>query len=269
MPIAPAMQPRSSDDASIEEYASVLLLGDPKVGKTSCAVGTSPGPVLVINSDRAGATRSAKKVYPDVKFWQLDAYSRSDMEGCLVTARAWAREKKIKTIVWDPISSFAANLEKECADKTKNPAGEPDGRRYWPVYTKYLVEVCSRLMTMDAHVIVCSHYIDTGGESMGDNPIAKTGPGIVPLLGRAARVLVAKEFDDVLFLKKKALSNDRVLCTSEFGVFGPGGRSTMGAEELPPDMTEFFRVAGLKGFAASPKKTNVKPMMPKMGGVKK
>jgi AAA domain len=222
-----------------------LILGAPKVGKSTIAIATSPGPVLVFKSDNGNVTKSVRMAYPKARFAVLEVHNRAQFENAFVYAKEEVKNGTFRTIVWDTISSFGETLEEECANKTRNGEGEADGRRYWPVYTKFLVNACGRLNHLPCHFIACSHYIDTGGEPMGENPVSKTGPGIVPLLGRAARALVSKEFDDVLFLSKRPMSDERMLLTGEAGVFGPGGRSTRGSHELPARMEAFFKLAGL------------------------
>lgn len=268
--LAPSMTPEWSD-GKIEKprYLGVLLLGPPLVGKTTSAVGTAPGPVYVINSDGRDSLTAVKRRHPNVKFASNNVYTRKDMEGAIVVARDLVKKDEIKTIVWDTLSSFAEGLEYECAKLTENEKGEPDGRRYWPVYTKYLLQTVSRLRKIDAHIIVCSHFIDTSSDQEeGDKK--KTGDGIVPLLGRKARLTIGKEFADIIFMDRD-LSKNRVFRTGVAGKWGPGGRNTDGDLTMPPDFAEFMKVAGFKASSqkiASPEKV-VSKFAPKQKQVTK
>lgn len=251
--LAPKMEPEWSDRSSgpsRERFLNVLLLGGYKVGKTTCAVGTLPGPVYVINSDQPGSTQPVKEHHPNAKFAQNLVHSRAKMEDALVLARSLAKEGKIKSIVWDTLSGFAGHLEEECAAQTMNDKGEPDGRRYWPVYTKYLINTVGRLSKIDAHLVVCSHWIDTGGSDEMAGGVAKTGPGIVPLLGRAARARIGGEFADVVFFDKvknvPGVPDGRAFLTGIEGVWGPGCRSIAKDMIMPADFREFMKAAGFK-----------------------
>lgn len=251
MTIAPKMEPIWSDSPAAlakETFLRVLLLGAPRVGKTVAAVGTSPGPVYVINSDQPDSTDPVKRVHPNCKYAQNLVHSTEKMENALVLARSLVKAGEVKTIVWDTMSNFAKKLEEEMAARTNNDRGEPDGRRYWPMYTKYLFNTIGRLSKIDAHLIVCSHWIDVGTtdqerEKINEGALAKVGPGLVPLLGRTARASMGGEFQDVIFMTKRRVGEkkgERVFQTSMEGVWGVGCRSTDLAE-VPPDFTEFLK----------------------------
>lgn len=252
MAIAPKLEPEWSDGkVEAPRYLGVLLLGPPKGGKSSCAVGTAPGPVYVINSDGRDGLVPVQRLYPHAKFASNNVYTMADMENALTTARSLVKEGKVKTVVWDTMSNFAEGLELECDKKCVTSSGQSDGRRYWPMYTKFLVQTVARLRKIDAHIIVCSHFVDTRS-SEEDLGAPKVGPSIVPLLAGKARLLIGKEFSDVLFLDRdvRSIKKDRVLRTSIGGVWGPGGRNTDGDLQLAPDIKEFMKVAGFKNVGS-------------------
>jgi hypothetical protein len=251
MSIAPKMEPIWSDspaESAKEVFLRVLLLGGPKIGKSCAAVGTSPGPVYVINSDQPDGTNPVKRVHPNCKFASNLVHSTEKMENALVLARSLVKDGKVKTIVWDTMSNFAKKLEQEMADRTNNSEGVPDGRKFWPMYTKYLHNTIGRLSKLDAHLIVCSHWIDVGTtdqerEKINEGALAKVGPGLVPMLGRTARATIGGDFSDVIFMTKRKVGEkrgERIFQTSMDGVWGVGCRST-DLEEVPPDFTEFLK----------------------------
>lgn len=234
--------PLSPDDASAQAYLRLLVLGAPKVGKTHCILATCEKPAYVINCDDAGSLRPASRVTKEFK-WDLvaarDAGMLSQMENAIGEARRGVKAGEYKTIVWDTMSSYAMRLEQVLADSTDTGKG-PDGRRYWPDYEKRLRSVVERLFSLKAHIIVMSHYIEVGGE-VTENQMAKSGQGIVPLLGGKARGTIPALFQDVVFLEKKRTG--RVFTTALEGVFGPGCRSLDGVAEMPADVGEFWRRA--------------------------
>ena len=251
--LAPKMEPEWSNrpGPASERFLNVLLMAGYKAGKSCAAVGTTPGPVYVINCDQPGSLEPVKKIYPNAIFAQNLVHSRAKMEDALVLARSLAKEGKIKTVVLDTLSGFAGHLEEECAAQTMNDKGEPDGRRYWPVYTKYLISMVGRLSKIPCHLVVCSHWIDTGGSDEMAGGVSKTGPGIVPLLGRAARARIGGEFTDVLFLDKvknvPGVPEGRAFLTGIEGVWGPGCRSIAKDMIMPADFREFMKAAEFPG----------------------
>lgn len=215
-------------------------MGDPKVGKTHCVLGTCEKPAYVINCDDASALRPALKVTSDFT-WDLvsgsDASIFQKMQNALHEASKGVKEGRYKTIVLDTLSSYAQRIEPILAD-----ASNQDGRRYWPEYEKRIRSVIDRLFMLPAHIIVLTHYLDIGG-NIGDNQLSKTGPGLVPLLGGKARATVPALFQDVVFLEKR--KGKQVFVTSLDGVFGPGCRS-VDVSELPADVSEFWKLANPK-----------------------
>jgi hypothetical protein len=245
MAIAPRMEPLWSDESQDQpKYLRVLLLGSPKIGKSVAAVGTAPGPVYCINCDQKDSLSPVTRIHPGVKFATNHVHSMEKMEDAIQLARTLVKDNKVKTIVWDTMSGFASHLEDECAEKTNNNEGVPDGRRYWPMYTKYLLNSVGRLMKLNAHLIVTSHWIDVGTtdqerDKIRDGAKAKIGPGIVPLLGRTARAKMGGEFADVIFMDK--VKGERMFITSLDGVWGPGCRNVDGNEIVPADFNRFLK----------------------------
>lgn len=244
MAIPPKLVPQWSDDKTLPEkrFMRVLLLGAPKQGKTVAAVGTSPGPVYVINSDQKDSLDPVSRIYPNAKYAKNLIHTQNQMEDAIVLARKLVNDGEIKTIVWDTISGFAHFLEDEFEDKTRNEKGESDGRRFWRSYTKYILNVVGRLSKLDAHLVVCSHYIDINGQNDVEG-IPKTGPGIVPLLAGQLRARIGAYFPDILFMEK--VKGSRAFVTGIDGVWGPGCRSINDNKVLPADFKEFMKAAGI------------------------
>lgn len=238
--------PLTAADVKSSSYLRLLIMGDPKVGKTHCTLATCEKPAYVINCDDASALLPATKVTSDFS-WDLvaspDMGIFQKMQNALHEAHKGVKEGRYKTIIVDTLSSYAQRIEPILADSTNNAQGIPDGRRYWPEYEKRLRNVIDRLFALPAHVIVLTHYLDVGG-AVGDNQLSKTGPGLVPMFGGKARATIPALFQDVVFLEKR--KGERVFVTSIEGVFGPGCRSLPGHSELPADIGEFWARANGK-----------------------
>lgn len=245
--------PQGASEVAREAYLRLFLMGAPKVGKTRTVVCTSEPGVLLINCDDRGAIR------PAVEHWtrkdgslgatvgdEFDVelvHNLLDMERAIGTAKAGVKAGKYRTIVIDPITTYAGNIEQELADWSNTGKG-PDGRRFWPEYAKRLQNTVSRLFRLKAHVIVTAHYLETGGEVI-EGQAAKVGPGIAPLLGGKARSIIPAMFQDVVFMEKNGPK--RVFTTSIEGVWGPGCRS-MGddVKQVPANVLILMKQMGIK-----------------------
>lgn len=220
--------PIAAKDIEQMSYLRLLVLGGPKVGKTRTVLETCHKPAYVINSDDKLALRSAAQVTQDFDWDLALGDDAKKMDTCIRAARDGIEAGRYKTIVWDTLTKYAARFEELCERSTMNAKGESDGRRYWPMYKKHLHNVIDRLFALKAHVIVNAHYIDVAG-ALIDNQLDKTGAGICPLLGGQARATIPAEFQDVIFLEKRA--GARRFIASADGVFGPGCRSLPGVTD--------------------------------------
>lgn len=230
--------PIDSKDFVNSAYLRLLVMGSPKVGKSTTCIGTAPeGGVYVINSDDKFSLRPATKVR-DFKWDLAPGTDLQAIENCLKEARLGVKEGRYATVVWDTITKYAGRVEEVFANATIGAKGEPDGRRYWPAYKKHLHGVIDRLFALKAHVIVTAHYIEQSGV-MIEGQIAKQGAGIVPALGGTARASIPAEFQDVVFLELRP-GGKRVFLTSGDGVFGPGCRSLPGVSTADANISTMW-----------------------------
>lgn len=221
-------------------FLRLLVMGVPKVGKTAAAVTTSPRPVYVLNCEADDALTYAKERYNSFEFDRIKGWN--SMTQALLDAKKMAEAGKVKTVVVDPLSDFGAHLEEECLALTDTGNG-PDGRRAYPEFNKRIRHVLEKLFMLPCHVIVITHYIETGGEI--DGQTAKTGEGIVPLLPGKARALVAAKFNDVVWMD--FVKGERVIVTGPMGKWGPGCRNIDGTKVLPADINEFLKALKNRG----------------------
>ena len=242
--------PQSSKDVEASAYLRLLVLGGPKVGKTHTVIATAIPPVYVINSDDKYSLKPAARVCDFT--WDLALGTDLDaIEKCIHEARTGVKEGRYNTIVWDTITKYAGRLEDTVAAPTMNAQGEPDGRRYWPRYLKHLRGIIDRLFTLKAHVIVNAHWIESSAVLI-EGQTAKSGNGVVPMLGGKARQEIPAEFQDVVFLEKRA--GKRIFVASDDGVWGPGCRNLPGVTTCDADIKELWKMMGGKLPASSSKK---------------
>lgn len=223
-----------------DEFLRLLVMGPPKVGKSTCVVATSPGPVRVLLCEADSALKGARRHSPKNHFDFERIKGWDSMMSALKEARDDIKAGKLKTLVVDPLSDFAAVLEEACLAQTDNGKG-PDGRRAYPEYGRRLRHLIEQLFRLQCHVIVITHYIEVGGGEVqpdgGGEATPRTGEGIVPLLAGKARALVAAKFNDVCWfdLDKKG---QRFIETGPTGRWGPGCRSLDGTHMIPADVTK-------------------------------
>lgn len=243
-----AMVPMAADDLEGPKFLRLMVLGFNKVGKSSCVISSAPKPVYVINCDQPDALEPVRRF--DRTFLHNFIDSSQKMGDAIELARQLVKEEKVSTVVWDTLSGFSPNLELEAFASCLTSDGKEDGRRAWPVYRKYLRGFLGRLFKLKCHVVVISHYLDVGGGGEDDKDaakkVAKTGPGIVPMLGGASRAEVGGMFQDVVFMEKRLTGpgvEERVFVTGIEGVFGPGCRSMPGNVTMPADVSGFLKAA--------------------------
>lgn len=247
-------------------FLRVLIMGGPKLGKTTAAVGTGPSKgVLLINCDnRATSVRGAYRLRKDFDVVMVRAskgknhYAWADMLLALQTARDGIRDKRYDRVVVDTLSEFSEALEDECAAKTENGSGEADGRRYWPVYHKRMRHVINNLFDMKAHTIVVSHYMEVGSEDPVDGEgTPHRGVGYVPLLGGKSRGKIPAMFDDIVWMDFNN-KGKRVFVTGPTGAWGPGCRSIGETVEIPADIGDLIKLFSTTNEKERPKATSIK-----------
>lgn len=240
--------PLSARELEKDSFLRVLLLGPAKVGKSSMVIASSPPPVRVLLCESDSALTHAVRIagsnftFERIKDWNT-------MSAAIQEARKDAEASKLKTLIVDPLSDFATVLEEQCLKMTDNGKG-PDGRRAYPEYNRRMRHLLEQLFRVPAHLIVVSHYIDTGGGEVqpdgGGEATPRTGEGIVPLLPGKARALVAAKFPDVVWMDY--VKGERILVTGPRGAWGPGCRSLSETKILPADVNSKEQNVGIRAL---------------------
>lgn len=233
--------PQSASAIEREPYLRVLLMGAAKVGKSTCSITSlvsafGPGYVFCCG-DKSGMMPAARRT----KKFEFDRISDEHvMEAAIKEAKRGIKEGQYKWIFVDDFSLYAGWLEGELRDASAraNKSGEPDGRRYWSEFKQRILNIPRRLFDVKAHVVFATHFIEQSQEIDGQR--AKSGTGIVPMIGGSAREELPALFQDVIFMEKK--SEKRVFLVNPIGVWGPGCRSTDETKEIPADFGAFFKM---------------------------
>lgn len=222
-----ALEPRSSSSYIRARYLRLLVLGPPKAGKTTTAVVTSPGPVLVWNSDQPDGLDPAVSWIEDHNLNQEFLYNRvrsiKDIEAAFASIHTLIKANKVKTLVWDTITGFSDVLSESCLAAFPGNNGVSDGRKAWPEYHRRLADYVQRLRCLPCHVVVTAHFEEWMTDDAKDKNVKapKVGQGIVPCLFGKSRQRIGGLFSDVVFLDQ---SEPRSFITSIKGVWGPGCR---------------------------------------------
>ena len=235
--------------ASIERdpYFHVLIMGSAKAGKTtSCIVSlvaTFGAGYVICCGDKSGmvpATRQTKKFTFDT------VRDETEMEACLKEARRGVKEGEYKWVLVDDFSLYASWLEGALRDASAeaSKSKEPDGRRYWPEYKTRLLNIPRRLFDLKTHIIFAMHWMQATQEIDGQR--SKSGVGIVPMIGGAAREELPALFQDVIFMEKeveKGKGDRRVFKVNPEGVWGPGCRLSDGVHTVDADFGALLKLA--------------------------
>jgi hypothetical protein len=227
---------RSPDDIKGDRFVRMLLLGQPKAGKSTMTIGTAPGPVRVILCENDQALVPVKRVTRDFTYDIVTDHD--EMTSAILSARKAVRAGEVKSVVVDPLSAYGTNLLDAAMIVHKD-----DGRRAYPMVERQVCQVIDQLLAIPAHVIVVSHYISKEGD---DN---KVGDGMVPLLpGQKLQKLVPSKFNDVVWFDYDAKTGKRALKVNPKGVFGPSGRSFREAREIEGDIHADKKYVGIAAF---------------------
>lgn len=234
--------PQAATTIERDPYLHVLLMGAAKCGKSTSSITSlvkafGHGYVMCCG-DKSGMAPAARRTN---KFSFDIIRDENDMEAGIKEARRGVKEGEYKWVFVDDFSLYASFLEGALRDASaaQNKSGEPDGRRYWPEYKNRLLNIPRRLFDLKSHIIVATHYIEQSQEIDGQR--AKSGTGIVPMIGGSAREELPALFQDVVFMEKE--KERRVFKVNPEGIWGPGCRSTDETRVIDADFGEFLKLA--------------------------
>ena len=207
-----------------DAYARLMLTGDPKVGKTVCALTTAPGPVFVLNCDGAGAPMAARR-HGAEGLRIADVRSASDWKEGVDIALGMARKGQIRTIVVDTITFLINNV------LTLEFGHKYSGFDIWREVMDKSLTGLDKLLGAKAHVIFVAHY------QMDDGQIALNGN---------MKLTVPAMVHDRVHLKFDPKSKDQprqlVIGPSADGL--SGGRHSSENKNIEPNITKLLQELG-------------------------
>ena len=216
------------------------------------------GPGYVINCGKStgllDASRRSKKFKYDI------VRDETQMEDAMKEARRGCKDGTYKWVVIDDFNLYGSWLECALEDQTRNAKGEADGRRFWREYRKRLLNIIIRSFDFKGHVYVICHYIETG-TGLIDGQTEKTGVGVAPLFGGAARKEIPGQFSNIVFMAPTSKDKSkRSFFINPVGVYGPSCLDLPGTHEIDADvgvLHERFEEASKSG--SSPKIETKRP----------
>src|SRR5574337_2119618 len=251
--------PQDASALERDPYDRVLFLGDPHIGKSTSIIASAAeafGMGYVLNCGKKEGLSDAARRSKRFK-WDL-IRDEVQMEDALKEARRGCKDGTYKWVAIDDFNMYASWLEVALEDQTRNNKGESDGRRFWREYRKRLINILVRGFDFKAHIYVISHYIETGG-GLIDGQTEKTGPGVAPLFGGAARKEIPGMFADIVFMAPSSKDKGkRSFFINPVGVYGPSCLSLPGTHEIDADVG-LLHEAFQKGGKSSPESVSKRP----------
>jgi signal recognition particle receptor subunit beta len=225
--------PNPSSAIETSTFQRLLVLGGPKVGKTTTIISTCERPVYVINSDDKFSLRPAARVCDFT--WDLAlGDDLQAIEKCIHEARLGVKEGKYKTVVWDTITSYSDRALEVYESVTKESQG-----KFWYNHRKHVLGVLDRLFALKCHIVVTCHHLDIP-DTTTERQVRKAGEGAVGAFPGQLRIKVPAAFQDIVFLEKRA--GKRTFITSSSGVFGPGCRNLPEVESCDADVGVLWKL---------------------------
>ena len=152
----------NQDTIADSAYANVLVLGYPKIGKTTCLATTAPKP-LIINCDGPSATKGAVK--EGAKFLSVDATNRASWAKAQQIARDLVASGDVGSIIVDSVSLLYDNLLDDITLTL-------EGFDAWKELHRVGMGGLKKLGTLPAHLFLVAHF----------EPDSDGNAGILPLI---------------------------------------------------------------------------------------
>lgn len=246
--------PIPGSSVSADPRLRCLLLGPPKIWKTTVTLKTLPGKSRMLLCEADSALLEASRQGCDFDFERCVDVAKpyEQMTTFLAQAKEDAKAGQIQNVVVDPLSEFAERLLGQSMRLNMTQNNEEDGRRGYPHYSKRLMHCLDLLFTIPAHIVVISHFLELSNGDLGG--LKKTGEGIVPLIPGSARARVAAKFNDVIWLDlDKNDAGKRRFYLSPTGAWGPGCRSLPGKfSDVEADFSKLIDLFSKEGAKPKP-----------------
>lgn len=217
-------------ETSVEDtWARVMLLGPPRVGKTTSILTTAPGPIFAINCDGRSSLTFPRE--EGAKFMAVDCETAAHMIEAARLACKLAAEGKIRTVVFDTITIAVDNMQEEFSRRL-------EGRELWAEILATGMRLIRQLTQVDAHLFVIGHLLQ------GD--YADT-VGLVPAIGGQLKAKVPARLNDwVLFDHVPGRNPERQYLLGDQTKWSAAGRNIRRSIALPADVNALFEELGIK-----------------------
>ena len=221
-------------EASANAFARVLVIGPPKIGKTTCVVGTAPQ-ALVLNCDGLSATKGAAR--HGGEFNVFDVNSRKTWMAGIKAAESLVAAGHVRINVVDTITLLAESIVDDASITL-------EGQELWGAVKKSLCGGFRKLCSLDAHLIVIAHLMTEMSRSRdGDDEEA----GIVPMVPGQSRTLVPAMLDDWVLLDyvPERKPHERLFQLGPQGRWARGGRNIKRTCQVEATVPKLFEELGI------------------------
>lgn len=217
----------NQDEAADTAYARLLILGAPKIGKTTAVVSTAPAP-LIINCDGMSATKYAAK--QGAKFSGFDVTgSRASWLKAQGIAKKAVEADVARTIVVDTMTLLADDIRDELMVQGFS------GFELYGELASSLLGGMKRLYKLDAHVIIIAHM--TPGEG--------TEAGVIPLIAGQAKVKIPAIAHDVALFEYNLDTGARQFAVGPQRNWAYSGRNVKRSAVVAPTIPALFTELGI------------------------
>lgn len=219
------------------EFARVMVVGAPKIGKTTALGSTAPRP-LIINCDGLSATKGARRVLGD-PIYPLETpvvVNRVGLAAALKMTEEAVDSGACRTVILDTLSILAESILADGKGK------QLEGFDLWRVYSETLLDTYWQLSELPAHLFLVCHI--GAPEEDGDESGLMT-----PLLyGRAKRLFPSIVDDVVTFdmVRGRKEPGERAFVLGQQDKWSALGRNVRRDIVLPPTVPALLQELGIK-----------------------
>ena len=255
----------SSREVSLKPpHYNLLIIAPAKVGKTTAAVATAPGNLLVVRFEGPDSlTHATRQLRSRGREYDLlpvaierEDGARDAMLKALQEVHVAARDGAYESIVFDSVGFFGQALEREMQKRFAGDKKTGGNYSWLKENGGHFFAQLTASINRYAHVIVTTNYCTVELPTLsGQAP--RQGDGIFPGWPGGLRTEIPGMFSNVVWLQRqqeqdrgkrfwceeaeKPPYNGRVFTTLPGGAFGAGCRALAGAETVPADVSKLFQ----------------------------
>jgi hypothetical protein len=218
----------TNDEVGECAFARILMLGQPKIGKTTALLTSAPRP-LIINCDAEDATKYANR--NGAKYLQLDAYDRKTWKAAVQRAKKLAAEGVIKSIIVDSLTMLADNLLNEISVTL-------EGFDLWNEFDSQFRGGCKSVMKAEAHVFLVAHITP-------DYKERDDSAGIAPLIPGQSKVKLPAAVSDYVLFELDPTTGERQFLLGPQKSWNFSGRNVKRSCKVKATVPDLFGELGI------------------------